>query len=69
MSDEIQRTLGEHDAQIGSLERDMRELRADVKEILATLNATKGGWKTLVMISGAAGAAGAFIGKILPFWK
>ena len=45
----------------------MSELRSDIKLVLAELHAAKGGWKTLMLISGAAGAVGAILGKFFPF--
>lgn len=47
-------------------DEDMRELKTDVKTILSTLAEARGGWKTLVLIAGAAGTFGAFVSKIAP---
>lgn len=58
------RELGEHDARLATLEREMGELRADVKEILRTLSEAKGGWRTLMVIGGACAAIGAGLLKI-----
>jgi hypothetical protein len=69
MSDDIHRTLGAHDARIESLQYDVAEIKRDMKLILAAMSEAKGGWKTLVMVSGIAGSCGAIIGKLLPFWK
>lgn len=63
------RELGEHDERLKTLEREMTELRADIKLVLRELHEAKGGWKTLMLISGAAGAMGAVLGKFLPFLK
>ena len=59
--------IGEHGARLVALENDMSELKGDVKLILQELDTAKGGWKTLMLVGGAAGAAGALIGKLLPF--
>ena len=64
-----ERELGEHDERLQTLEREMGEMRADLKLILQELHQAKGGWRTLMLISGAAGAMGALIGKFLPFFK
>lgn len=61
--EEIQRDLGRHEAEIGALQSDMKELKRDVKAILATLSEAKGGWKTLMLVAGVAGAVGALLGK------
>lgn len=63
-----ERELGEHDERLKSLEREMSEIRSDLKLVLMELHQAKGGWKTLMLISGAAGAAGAILGKFIPFF-
>ena len=62
-----EREIGEHGARLVALEDDMSELKTDVKLILQELHTAKGGWKTLMLVGGAAGAVGALIGKFLPF--
>ena len=54
------------------LESEMRDVRGDVKEIAAdmkiirdTLSQAKGGWRTLMLVAGAAGASGALAAKLL----
>ena len=69
MSEQLQRDVGRHDAEISALKSDMAEVRKDVKEILQTLSEAKGGWKTLLLVAGVAGSVGAFVGKFLPFLK
>lgn len=65
----IEREIGVHDERLKTLEREMGEIRADVKEVLKQLNEARGGWKTLMLVAGAAGAMGAVVGKVLPFLK
>lgn len=69
MSDQLQRDVGRHDAEIEALKADMAEVKADVKQVLSTLSEAKGGWKTLMLVAGAAGSVGALIGKFIPFFK
>ena len=69
MTDELVRDVGRHDAEIGALKKDMAEVKSDVKSILALMNQGKGGYKTLVLVAGMAGACGALVGKFLPFLK
>lgn len=64
MNDEVQRDLGRHEAEIGALQSDMVELKRDVKSILTTLSEARGGWKTLMLVAGIAGAVGAVLGKV-----
>ena len=74
MTPEFQRDLGKHDAQIEALERDVHEMRKDMRrlfekleEINTTLATAKGGWRTLMWVAGASAAAGGLIVKALPF--
>lgn len=69
MSDQLQRDVGRHDAEIEALKADMAEVKADVKQVLSTLSEARGGWKTLMLVAGAAGSVGALIGKFIPFFK
>ena len=63
-----------HDADIAVLKVEMAavktgmgELQRDVRSLLDLVNQTKGGWKTIILVAGAAGTMGAFMAKILPF--
>jgi len=74
MTAELQRDLGKHDAQIEALERDMQEMKADLRrmfskldQISETLSEAKGGWRTLMWVAGCSAAAGGLIAKFLPF--
>ena len=67
MAEELHQQVGRHGAEIEALQSDMPELKVDVKTTLATLNQAKGGWKTLMLVAGIAGAMGAFAAKFLPF--
>lgn len=73
MSAEVQRDLGKHDAQIEALERDINEMRKDLRkvydkldEINTTLATAKGGWKTMMWVAGGSAAIGGFVMKMLP---
>lgn len=54
--------------QVEVLERDMTELKADVKSLLALVNQTRGGWKTIVLVAGVAGTMGALFAKLVPLF-
>jgi len=60
----IQRDIGRHDAQIETLQEDMRSLKNDVHEIKLILSEARGGWKTLMMVGGISATIGALIAKI-----
>ena len=69
MTDEGQRRssdhmLGEHSAKIEGLQEDMAQLKKDVRCILTTLSEARGGWKTLMLVAGVAGAIGAAMAKL-----
>jgi chromosome condensin MukBEF ATPase and DNA-binding subunit MukB len=64
---EIQRDIGRHDAQIESLQEDMRSVKTDVHEIKIMLAEAKGGWRTLMAVSSFAGILGAGLMKIM-YW-
>lgn len=65
MSEDVERELGRHGAEIEALQKDMIELKKDVKTILSTLAEARGGWKTLMLVAGVAGAVGAGLGKLV----
>jgi len=58
VSDDLQRELGRHDAEIVALQKDMTEVKGDVKQILAFVAQAQGSWKTLMAVSGFAAAVG-----------
>jgi len=45
---------------------DIREIKSDVKEILAAINQAKGAWKLYVAIGTVSGAIGAAVAKLAP---
>lgn len=76
MTPEMQRDIGKHDAQIEALDRDMQEMKADLRRVFDkldqindTLSEAKGGWKTMLWIAGGSAAAGGMIVKMLPFFS
>lgn len=65
----IEREIGAHDERLRTLEREMGEMRRDVKKILSEIHQAHGGWKTIMIGSAVAGSVGALLGKLIPFWK
>lgn len=63
MSSELHHQVGRHGAEIESLRREIEEMRQDVREIANTLAEARGGWKTLMLVAGIAGAVGAGLAK------
>lgn len=64
MNDGIHREIGAHDKAIETLEREVREMRASLIRIEATLAETKGGIRTLLGVASVAGAIGAGLVKV-----
>jgi archaellum component FlaC len=70
--EDLQRDLGKHDAQIDALDKDLREMKEDMRRIFekleainATLSEAKGGWKTLMWVAGASAALGGVVVKLI----
>jgi hypothetical protein len=60
----VERELGEMSSRLRTLEREMAEHKATLKEIHEMALQAKGGWKTLMMVAGFAGIVGALGAKI-----
>jgi hypothetical protein len=67
VSEELHQQVGEHNAKISNLEYEIREMRRELTEIRRVLAEARGGWKTLMLVGGAAGAAGAAMAKLAGF--
>jgi hypothetical protein len=65
----VQREIGVHEKAIETLEREVREMRASLVRIEATLNETKGGIRILLGVATVAGALGALSVKVLATLK
>ena len=65
--DDIQRTVGNFEAQIDRLERDVATLIKNQTEMLQILHQAKGGWKVMVMVGGGASAITVFFYKLLSY--
>lgn len=64
---EIHRDLGRHDAEIETLQKEIAELRQEIKQISKILAEARGGWRTMMLLGGAAGAVGAAFAKLAQF--
>jgi len=64
---ELSRDIGRHDAEIEALQKEIAELRQEIKQISKILHEARGGWRTLMLLGGAAGAVGATIAKLAQF--
>jgi len=56
---EIDRELGELSARLKTLEREMSEMRDDIKWMRDQVQQSKGGWKTIAFLISASGILGA----------
>lgn len=61
-----ERELGDLSARVTAMERDMRGMRSDVREIRDSLLTLRGGKRVLIVVIGAAASLGAAIATLLP---
>lgn len=57
------------ETKIEMIEPDLKEMRDDIKAIRSTLDQAKGGWKTLMAVSGLASAIGGTVGWMISHFK
>ena len=57
---EIDRELGELSARLTALEREMSEIKGDIKWMRDQVQQSKGGWRTIAFLISASGILGAF---------
>jgi len=62
------RELGNMEARIALLEKELSEVRKDTRKILSTLSEAQGGWKTLMMVSGFSATLGGFISSLFLYF-
>lgn len=65
--DDIQRTVGNFEAKIDRLERDVATLIANQAEMLQILHQAKGGWKVMVMVGSVASGLTLFFYKAVSY--
>ena len=65
--DDLQRTVGNFEAKIDRLERDVSLLIANQTEMLQILHQARGGWKVMVMVGGTASGITILLTKILSY--
>lgn len=68
MTDGIQRDLGRLEAQVASIAKTLDQLDRDVKQISTTLAEARGGWRMMMLISGASATIGGLVVKFLPWF-
>lgn len=68
MSEIDPQEFGRLTAKVEHLEKEVAELRTDVRHMVAMLEQARGGWKLLMLVGGVAGAVGAAIGKAASWW-
>lgn len=60
--------FGALQADVAGLKEQVKELRADVKELIAAIENARGGWKTLATLGAISAAVGATLFKIAAFF-
>lgn len=61
-------SVAKMEVQVQNLEKDMTEMKADVKAIRATLDKAAGGWKTLMIVGGLSATIGSIVTKVMLAW-
>lgn len=56
---DVNRAIGEHDAEIRNLRREVSDLNSKVDEVLRIMHEAQGGWRTLVWVGSLSGSIGA----------
>lgn len=64
---ETQRLIGHLEAEVSNLKGQVAVMTAKLDTLIAFVEQTKGGWKTIALVAGVAGSAGAVIGKVFSF--
>ena len=65
--DDLQRTIGNFEAKIDRLEKDVATLVASQNEMLQILHQARGGWKVMVMVGGAASGITILLTKVINY--
>ena len=60
-----ERDFGKLEARLDVLEREMKEMRADMRYVRDAISQAQGGWKYMAWIIGISGIVGAVGGKLL----
>lgn len=68
MSDSLEVSVGKMEVQVERLEKDMAELKGDVKAIRATLDQASGGWRMLLLVGGLSATIGSVVTKVISLW-
>ena len=67
MTEAMQRDLGRLEAQMENVVKTLSDLEKQVSEISHTLAEARGGWRTLMWVSGASATIGGLIAKFAPY--
>lgn len=65
----VQRDLGRNEARIDMLERDLRELKDDVRAIRDAVIGVRSGWRVLALVTSASAAVGGVAAKVWSFFE
>ena len=63
----VAEAMGDLKARMIRVEHDQVDMARDLKAIRSSLDQARGGWKTLMLVGGLAGAVGAVVAKVIPF--
>ena len=63
-----ERELGELGARTDAVERDIKAIKSDLREIRDMVMSVKGGWRTIVIMCSVSAAVGALAAKLAPLF-
>lgn len=64
-NNDINVAVGKLEVKVNNLEREMKEIKGDIKFIRQRLDEAAGGWKVFMMVGGFSAAVGGLITKVL----
>lgn len=62
---ELSHNVVKHEVEIENIQRELRELRAEVREVVRILNRAQGSWKGMLAMGGFASAVAAIVTKAM----
>jgi hypothetical protein len=66
--DETSQAIGQLQAQVATLEREVKDLRDQVAKLVAILNAGKGGWRAMMFVGTVATGVGAAVATVVDWF-
>ena len=65
----IEKELGRLEGRMDSVEKDLVEIKNDVRQIRDAALSVKGGWRTIVLLASVSAAVGGLAAKLAPIFQ